>query len=475
MKNTPIIFAIFIATTAFAQNRIGTGEIDKLYQTYCAACHGEDLRGGEGESLIDDVWKYGSTDEDLTRVISEGILENGMIPYKGVLTPEQIRALVIYIREQGQLAKKQQVEESLKPQDGVFQSEDHQFTLEKVLDGNGIIWAIDFLPNGSFLFTERQGDLYLFENGKKQKVDGIPAIWQRGQGGLLEVAVHPDYQENGWIYLGYSETVGATENGNQAGMTAIVRGRISDGQWVDQEDIFHVPGEFHTSAGAHFGTRFVFQDGYLFFSIGDRGRQQMAQDLSKPNGKHHRIHDDGRVPESNPFIGVQDAYPTIWTYGNRNPQGLDQHPITKQIWSTEHGPRGGDELNIIEGGKNYGWPTITYGMNYNGTPITDKTHQEGMEQPVKYWTPSIAVCGIEFYEGDLFPAWKHNLFVSGMASQELHRIELKDGEVISDEIVLKNQGRIRDIANGPEGSLYLSLNGGSPRKGSIYRLVPVEK
>ena len=475
MKNTPIIFAIFIATTAFAQNRIGTGEIDKLYQTYCAACHGEDLRGGEGESLIDDVWKYGGTDEDLTRVISEGILENGMIPYKGVLTPEQIRALVIYIREQGQLAKKQQVEESLKPQDGVFQSEDHQFTLEKVLDGNGIIWAIDFLPNGSFLFTERQGDLYLFENGKKQKVDGIPAIWQRGQGGLLEVAVHPDYQENGWIYLGYSETVGATENGNEAGMTAIVRGRISDGQWVDQEDIFHVPGEFHMSAGAHFGTRFVFQDGYLFFSIGDRGRQQMAQDLSKPNGKHHRIHDDGRVPENNPFIGVKDAYPTIWTYGNRNPQGLDQHPITKQIWSTEHGPRGGDELNIIEGGKNYGWPTITYGMNYNGTPITDKTHQEGMEQPVKYWTPSIAVCGIEFYEGDLFPDWKHNLFVSGMASQELHRIELKDGEVISDEIVLKNQGRIRDIANGPEGSLYLSLNGGSPRKGSIYRLVPVEK
>ncbi|MGE9292617.1 MAG: PQQ-dependent sugar dehydrogenase, partial [Puniceicoccales bacterium] len=224
-------------------------------------------------------------------------------------------------------------------------------------------------------------------------------------------------------------------------------------------------------SGAHFGTRFVFKDGYLFFSMGDRGKQNMAQDVTRPNGKIHRIHDDGRIPEDNPFVDKPDAWPTIWTYGNRNPQGLDAHPITGALWETEHGPRGGDEVNLIRKGINYGWPVITYGMNYSGTPITDKTHAPGMEQPKHYWVPSIAVCGIDFYEGELFPNWKNNLFAGGLASNELHRIVINDdNEVVKDEIVLKGLGRIRDVASAPDGSLMLLLNG--PDK--IVKLVPVE-
>jgi glucose/arabinose dehydrogenase len=197
---------------------------------------------------------------------------------------------------------------------------------------------------------------------------------------------------------------------------------------------------------------------------------EMAQDLSRPNGKIHRIYDDGRVPGDNPFRAIANAYPTIWTYGNRNPQGLDMHPVTGEIWESEHGPRGGDEINVIQAGDNYGWPVITYGINYNGKPITDVTTAPGMEQPKHYWTPSIAVCGIDFYEGDQFPEWKYDLFAGGLASQELHRLQIEGEQIVSDEIILKDVGRVRDVASGPDGYLYVVLNG--PDR--IVRLVPVD-
>tara|TARA_B110000037_G_scaffold217209_1_gene277788 strand:- start:1605 stop:2210 length:606 start_codon:yes stop_codon:yes gene_type:complete len=198
----------------------------------------------------------------------------------------------------------------------------------------------------------------------------------------------------------------------------------------------------------------------------------MAQDLTRPNGKIHRIHDDGRIPTDNPFVDVPDAYPSIWSYGHRNPQGLDLDPSTGLLWACEHGPRGGDETNLIEAGKNYGWPLITYGMNYNGSPMTDKTHQEGLEQPKHYWTPSIAVCGIDFYEGHNFPQWKNNLFVTGLSAQELQRLVIKDNQVVETEIVLKNQGRARDVLSAPDGHLYIILNEKTPVSGRICKLVP---
>lgn len=280
---------------------------------------------------------------------------------------------------------------------------------------------------------------------------------------MLEVALHPDYKNNGWVYVAFAGT-----EDKKKGMTKIVRGRIQNNTWQDEAVIFESPSRFHHSTGQHWGTRLVFHEGYLFFSIGDRGKQGEAQDLSKPNGKVHRIHDDGRVPEDNPFVSEPDAYPTIWTYGNRNPQGLDLHPLSGRIWESEHGPRGGDEINLIEGGNNYGWPLVTHGMNYSGTPITDKTTAPGMEAPKHYWTPSIAVCGIDFYEGNVFPEWKHNLMVGGLRSQEVHRLVIEDGQVVQDEIIVKGAGKIRDIASGLDGYLYLVLN--SPDK--IVRLVP---
>lgn len=474
VKSIVVLLCLLTVTgITSAQNRIGKGEVKELYDQHCASCHGFELEGAQSESFLDDEWIHGSSDAEITKVIRDGVPDTDMPPWKAVLSSQQIRSLVILIREYNLLDDQEELLERVLPKDGVFSSDKHAFSLEKVAEGTGLLWSIDFMPDGSILATQRDGKLWRFKNGKRYgPIADTPQVWQRGQGGLLEVALHPEYKKNQWIYLSYSESTGAKERAKPAGMTAIVRGRIKKDRWVDQEEIFHVPGEFHTSAGSHFGSRFVFQDGYLFFSIGDRGRMQMAQDISRPNGKVHRIHDDGRIPKDNPFVNMKDAYPSIWSYGNRNPQGLDKHPLTGRLWETEHGPRGGDEINLIEKGKNYGWPTITYGMNYNGKPLTEKTHAPGMEQPKLYWTPSIAVAGIDFYEGDRFPKWKHDLFVGGLASEELHRIEIVDARVVASEIVMKNQGRIRDVASGPDGYIYVVLNKGSPRKGEIQRLIP---
>lgn len=478
LHRTP--FATALSLFAFlavgiAQNRIGTGKADKLYKQHCATCHGQDMEGGQGSSLIDDVWAHGSTDEAIAKSIRLGYPDQGMVPWAGVLDEKQIRALTILIREKSQLAKSSDLLKRAQPKDGKYTTKHHSFHLEKVHTGNKLLWSLAFMPDDKLLATSRQGSLFLIEEGKKPHViKGTPAVWQHGQGGLLEVALHPDFEKNGWVYLSFSENTGGKENGRDAGMTAVVRGKINKGRWVKQQEIFHVPSALHSSAGVHFGSRFVFKDGYLYFGIGDRGRQSLAQDLSRPNGKIHRIHDDGRTPADNPFSDVPGAYPSIWSYGHRNPQGLDLNPETGEIWETEHGPRGGDETNHILPGNNYGWPVITYGMNYNGSPITDKTAQDGMEQPAHYWTPSIAVCGIDFYEGDQFPSWKNNLFVGGLASQELQRLVVEDGKVTDTEIVLKNQGRVRDVATGPEGGLYVVLNQKTPTTGSIYRLVPTD-
>lgn len=469
----PALLLACLPTLLIGQNRIGTGPAKDLYLQYCATCHGQNLEGGQGSSLIDDVWNYGSSDADITKTILEGVPDLGMVPWKGVLTDQQVRSLVILIREQKLIAESTGFLEKTKPLGGVFSTRHHNFTMEKVVDVDDILWSIAFLPDESILIAQRDGKLWRLLDGQKIGIEGIPKVWEVGQGGLLEVMPHPKYEENGWIYLSFSEHVGAKLDGKDAAMTAIVRGRIEDGKWVDEEEIFRAPPHLHTTKGGHFGSRFVFKDEYLFFSIGERQQQEMAQDLTLPSGKIHRIYHDGRIPEGNPFFDHPGAFKTIWSYGNRNPQGLDLHPVTGELWETEHGPRGGDELNIIRPGRNYGWPVITYGMNYNGTPITDKTHMEGMEQPAHYWQPSIAVCGIDFYEGNKFPKWKNNLLVSGMASEEIQRLVIRDGKVAHRETILKQQGRVRDVASGPDGYIYAAINTRSPNSGALYRLKPV--
>ena len=208
--------------------------------------------------------------------------------------------------------------------------------------------------------------------------------------------------------------------------------------------------------------------GHIFFSIGERGHGPNAQNLAVPMGKIHRLNDDGSVPTDNPFVKDKSAVPSIWSYGHRNPQGLARNPVTGELFDAEHGPRGGDEINLVRPGVNYGWPVITYGMNYDGTPMTDLTAKEGMEQPLTYWTPSIAVCGINFYSGDLFPKWKNNLFVASLAAEELRRLDIKDGKVVSQELLFKSLGRIRHVIGGPDGALYVLL------QERIARLSPAE-
>lgn len=459
---------------AFAQNKSGPNKVDELYQQYCAACHGKEFEGGLGGSLVEGDWKHIGPERSFADYVAQGNLEMGMPAFGQTLNPKQLHALEIFLIE-----KRHKAAHNTRlppPPDGeVYEAGGYRFTLETLLDqeqGLDTPWALSFLPDGHGLITEKSGRLFrLTGKGQRTEITGIPNdIWVKGQGGLLEVAPHPDYDRNGWVYLGYAAS-GKERDDKPHGMTKVVRGRIRNDRWTDTEVLFEAPFAQHRSSGNHFGTRFVFQDGYLYFSIGDRGAQDQAQDLTRPNGKIHRIHDDGRIPRDNPFLDQTDACPSIWTLGNRNPQGLDQHPVTGHIWEAEHGPRGGDEINHIQRGRNYGWPVVSYGMNYNGTPLTDRTEAPEFESPRHHWTPSIAVCGIDFYEGDQFPNWKNNLFAGGLASKELHRLVIEDGTVVTDEIILHGLGRIRDVANGPGGTLYLVLNG--PNR--IVRLMPVNQ
>jgi glucose/arabinose dehydrogenase len=437
-----------------------------IYALLCASCHGADLEGGAGGSLIDDVWKHGADDQSLTASILQGRTDNGMPAFGEVLDAAQTHALIVYIREIGVRTAEKQVKFTRPRAGAVVTSSAHAFRLEEVASGLGIPWSIAFLPGDRILVTERSGDLRLIENGRlnPKPIAGTPKVVASGQGGLLSVAPHPDFASNGWIYLSYSDP-----GDNNLAMTAVVRGRIRDGRWVDQEMIFQAPSHLYKRGGNHFGSRFVFDGkGYLFFTIGERGTPADAQDLTRPNGKVHRIHEDGRIPADNPFLKVPNAIPSIWSYGHRNPQGLAQHPVDGSLWSAEHGPRGGDELNRVERGLNYGWPRITYGMNYNGTPVTDRTSEPGLEQPVLHWTPSIAVSAIAYATGDRFPQWKNSLFVASLAQQELRRLVLDQGKVVSQEILFKGIGRIRDVVVSPDGSVYVALED----PGRIWRLVP---
>lgn len=474
MRHTILTLILLIVATAgvLAQNRTGEGDIKELYESNCAGCHGKDLAGGSGSSLIDDEWIHGSSDEAIAAAIRDGAPDMGMPAWEGAMDEKQIRAMVIFIHEMKTKSQQDALQKSL--EGDVVSAAGHRYSLEELGAGEGLLWSIDFMPDGAMLVTQRDGVLWHFKDGERSQISGTPEVWQHGQGGLMEVALHPDFTQNGWVYLSYSENTGAEERDKDAGMTTVVRGKIIDGHWQDQETLFKVDGKHHTSSGAHYGSRFVFHEGYLFFGIGDRGRMDRAQELDRPNGKVYRIHDDGRVPQDNPFVDVRGALPEIWSYGHRNPQGMDKHPVTGQLWESEHGPRGGDEINLVEKGKNYGWPEITYGMNYNGTPITDETHREGMEQPKLFWVPSIAVAGIDFYEGDAFPGWQGKLLAGGMASEELHLLTIEDSEVSADETILKGRGRIRDVASGPDGFIYLLLNDGSPRKGKVVRMVPAD-
>jgi aldose sugar dehydrogenase len=451
----------------------GARSVQSIYTNICATCHGPHWEGGRAPSMLDDVWAHGGSDEELARSIRDGWLVNAMPSFGALLTPQEIRAMVVFIRESRERARNSPAAPPRRLDGLVLTSERATCKIEVVADGLATPWGIAFLPDGRILVTERPGRLSIVTPGRGvvETISGLPRIWVRQDGGLLDVALHPDFAHTGWVYLAFSETGG---NGRDASATRIIRGRIRDGRLVDQQDIFHAPPSQYWNSNVHFGSRFRFdRDGFLFFSIGDRGHRDDAQDLASPYGKLHRVRDDGSIPADNPFVDRPGAVKSIWSYGHRNQQGIAQHPLTGELWATEHGPRGGDELNWIQRGHNYGWPVITYGMNDDGTPITDLTAKEGMDQPVVYWTPSIAVCALEFYTGDKIPGWKNALFATALGGQRLLRLELEGHQVTHQEIIFRDLGRVRDVATGPDGFLYVALNAEfNDSPGKIIRLVP---
>ena len=348
---------------------------------------------------------------------------------------------------------------------GTVESAEHTFHLVMVTDGLEHPWGLAFLPDGRMLVTERPGRLRIVADGvlEPEPVAGVPEVWADGQGGLLDVALHPGFAENALVYLSYASP---DDDGDAA--TAVARGRLVGTRLEDVEEIYvALPRD---DGGRHFGSRLLFADGYLFVTAGERGEPDRAQDVGDPAGSVIRLHDDGRVPADNPFAGRPRARPELWSIGHRNPQGMALHPATGRIYAIEHGPKGGDELNLIEPGVNYGWPVITYGKSYIGFSIGEGTHKEGMAQPLHYWVPSISPSGLTIYDAERFPAWRGSVFAGALSGQLLVRLELDDGAVTVEERLLEDlEERIRDVRQGPDGLLYLLTD---HPDGMLLRLEP---
>jgi glucose/arabinose dehydrogenase len=356
----------------------------------------------------------------------------------------------------------------------------HDYRLVTVADGLVNPWSIAFLPGGDMLVTERPGRLRIVRGGRllPEPVPGLPRIRTGGQGGLLDVVPHPDFASNRLLYFSYSKPNADSSQGT----TAVARARFENDRLTNVQEIFEA--KMWSQGRGHHGSRLAFdRNGFLFISLGDRQappsgnlEAHPAQDLSNHFGSIVRLHDDGRVPADNPFVSRPGAAPEIWTYGHRNVQGLLIHPETGDVWATEHGPQGGDELNLIQASKNYGWPVVGFGVNYRtGAAIHSGTHREGMEQPVHVWVPSIGVSGLLLYTGNAFPQWRGNVFAGGMSGEQLVRLTLDGRRVTNAETLVQRRGRIRDVRQGPDGFIYLAIEDRQGAPTPVVRLEPVNR
>ena len=345
------------------------------------------------------------------------------------------------------------------------------YRVTTVAEGLEHPWAMAFLPGGDLLVTERPGRLRVIRDGRlvPDPVSGVPEVYARGQGGLLDVALHPDFADNRLVYLTYSKPLAGGQS-----TTALIRGTIENDRLTNVEELFVA----ESRGRGHYGSRIAFDgQGHVFVSVGDRQapprgdlESHPAQDLSNHHGVIVRLNDDGSVPDDNPFVDEPGALPEIWSYGHRNIQGMAVHPETGDLWANEHGPRGGDELNLIEPGLNYGWPVIGYGIDYSGSEIHESTHREGMEQPVHYWVPSIATSGLMIYSGYEFPDWRGDFFIGGLAGEQIAHLTMDGREVVSEETLLEDYGRVRAITQGPDGLIYVAIDrDGGP---TIVRVEP---
>jgi glucose/arabinose dehydrogenase len=495
---TVLIILVLLVAGAWSILRTG-GTIDPFvanFEDHCMDCHGENLKGVPplGTPLIDVELSHGDSVAALSISIAHGFPDSGMPAFKDQLLPEEIRSMAIYIAERrvDRLFTDFKVDAPITIPQGVVQSEVQDFRIELVTDQlDALPFSIEPLPDGRLLVSEKLKGLRIVDTDGSISplINGIPEVFDDtiefvlvwGHGWLLDIMLHPDYETNGWIYLHHTLRCPDCFIFDKS-FNRVVRGRISEGHWVDEEVIWDPGPEYFSMVpdiGA--GGRLAFDDdGYLYISVGIKGSSNYdgVQDLSKPWGKIHRVHDDGRIPSDNPFVDTADAYPTIWTYGHRSPQGLEFNFSTNKLWSTEMGPRGGDELNLLLPGRNYGWPLYSLGLNYDGTPIEyakwlDITFElNDIEQPVVDLTPAPAVSSFIFYEGTQFPNWQGNALVGSLKGSELYRIVLDENDrFVHSEVVLKQLARIRDIETAADGNVYLLLE--HAEGGQILRLVPV--
>lgn len=449
-----------------------------IYNENCAKCHGENGQGGgAGTKTLNTVDKYDQkNDKPYFDAIKNGVPDMGMEAYGATMNDETVWALVVHIREMQYRSLRAEGAWFKRNAENSYKSKYHNYRIETVIDRNQGLetpWAIDWLPDGKMIVTNRPGPVFVFENGRKlAEIEGIPTSREQGQGGMMEVAVHPDYAKNGWIYLGY------TEAGGRGGMTKIVRGKLrfdgSKATWTNQQTIFEVDQKFYTGAGVHFGNRIAFdRKGHVFFAIGERGGNMLAQQFDNPFGKIYRLNEDGSVPKDNPFVDKPDGKSVmvggIWTLGHRNPQGL-VFDLNGSLWDTEHGPRGGDEVNEIKPGTNYGWPVVAYSINYNDSPFRTPWPKPGEKfgVPAFRWLPSIGACGMDVARGKAFPKWNGDLLAGGLSGANVDRLRMKGGKLVEREELLWGMGRVREVAVGPDGMVYVALN----QPDIIVRLAP---
>jgi aldose sugar dehydrogenase len=499
--------SLLLGAAVIAQEVVpGTSEpkrVADIYEEHCAKCHGKTLGGGQGPSLIDNEWIHGSTDKDQYQIIASGVPAKGMPGLGGALSQSEIKGLVAFIheRQQGYTMGKRPDGGAL-PQ-GAVSTRLARFRMDLVTDALKTPWSILWLSPTEMLVTERGGRLRIVRSDGhvSEPIRGVPTITDEFmQGGFLGLAKDPRDTVHHWIYLAFTDeapddygVVKACEGEvycfSRVSQIQVLRGRIVDGELVDKSIVWSAPKSTYRATPS-FGGRLAFdRQGHLFFSVGDRiYTAEEAQDLASPNGKIHRINADGSIPADNPFVSRSGVFKSIWSFGHRNPQGLAVEPQTGMLWESEHGPRGGDELNVIRSGKDYGWPFITLGMGYDGRAF-DPHYPVGRDNPnarfkqvtldrvfdartavapIRTWTPSIGISAIAFYDGDAFDQWRGDLLVGSLNQQVLYRIRLHASGVKDEELILKDFGNIRDISPAPDGSIYIAFN--APDR--IVKLVP---
>lgn len=437
-----------------------------LYAEFCQDCHGTN-----GRDFVGRTWKLGSRKEDLLRVMEEGYPLLGMPGYGATMGPEELDSLAEYVLHQAQKEKR-----FYPTAPRTEETSDLTIRADVIMDGLETPWGMDLTDQGGLLVTEREGRLWHFQEGVQRVVEGLPDdIIVKGQGGLMDVAFWTDNKTlESWVYLSYSKL---HPDNDRLSATGLIRGRweVADSTFrlADVETLFIATP--YEKTHHHYGSRIAFgPDGMLYLTCGERGhRDTHPQSLESRPGKVHRLHPDGTIPADNPFLNIPGAEPSIWTWGHRNPQGMFVHPTTGEIWTHEHGPKGGDEINILRKGANYGWPSITFGRNYSGTIITRDTAMTGMEQPLYYWLPSIGACGLDIIDGGQWPkAWQGNLLAGSLSFEYLERLVLdQDQKVIHRENLLEDIGRVRDICTGPNGDVFVAIEGA----GTVVRLIPLPK